>query len=161
MQPVEKPSDNWTEALVRFLRDRPEVNAVRIDPVAHKLAVATIGEVDLALFENQLRGHDRRRGSATGDRLAAENIRRLFNLEGWRVGHFGTRYVCNGGENVALAGDGMARDQSRAFSRKSGMADTFSTRVGVRDIWALAATFAKHFAVNGRGWRKGFFSSQV
>ena len=33
MHPIEKSSDNWTEELVRFLRDRPEVNAVRIDPV--------------------------------------------------------------------------------------------------------------------------------
>lgn len=54
MHPIEKQSENWTEELVRFLRDRPEVNAVRIDPVAHRLAVATIGEVDLTVFENQL-----------------------------------------------------------------------------------------------------------
>src|ERR1700677_4250526 len=40
----------WVEALVRFIHDQPGVNAVRVDPGAHKAAVATIGrdtEADL------------------------------------------------------------------------------------------------------------------
>lgn len=39
---------------MRFLREQPEVNAVRIDPVAQKLAVATIGRVDLEELERRL-----------------------------------------------------------------------------------------------------------
>jgi Cd2+/Zn2+-exporting ATPase len=41
---------DWVEALVRFIREQPGVNAVRVDPGAHKVAIATIGrdtEVDL------------------------------------------------------------------------------------------------------------------
>lgn len=40
---------DWVEQLVAFLREQPGVSAVKIDPTAHKIAVATIGhEVDLA-----------------------------------------------------------------------------------------------------------------
>lgn len=45
---------NWTEDLVRFLREQPEVRALRIDPVAHKVAVATIDDIDLAELESKL-----------------------------------------------------------------------------------------------------------
>jgi Cd2+/Zn2+-exporting ATPase len=54
MEPPANSGNNWTEELVRFLREQPEVNAVRIDPAAHKVAVATIGPVDLAALENRL-----------------------------------------------------------------------------------------------------------
>ena len=47
-------SHDWTEELVRFLREQPEINAVKIDPVAHKVAVATLGTVDLAALETRL-----------------------------------------------------------------------------------------------------------
>lgn len=47
-------SDDWVEALVRFLRTQPEVSAVRIDPEAHKVAVATVGPVDRHAFEARL-----------------------------------------------------------------------------------------------------------
>jgi len=47
-------SRSWTEELVHFLREQPEVSAVRIDPVAHKVAVATIGTIDLAALESRL-----------------------------------------------------------------------------------------------------------
>ncbi len=33
----------WVEKLAAFLREQPGVSAVRIDPAAHKVAVATIG----------------------------------------------------------------------------------------------------------------------
>ncbi|MBI2812851.1 MAG: cadmium-translocating P-type ATPase [Opitutae bacterium] len=46
--------DNWTEQLVRFLREQPEVRAVRIDPAARKVAVATINDIDLAALEAKL-----------------------------------------------------------------------------------------------------------
>ncbi|MEI6108421.1 MAG: hypothetical protein WCR49_15620, partial [Opitutae bacterium] len=45
---------NWTEELVRFLRDQPEVRAVRVDPVARKVSVATINPVHLADLEAKL-----------------------------------------------------------------------------------------------------------
>src|SRR3982751_744927 len=45
---------SWTDELVRFLREQPEVNAVKIDPVAHKVAVATIGSVDMSTLEARL-----------------------------------------------------------------------------------------------------------
>ena len=46
---------NWVDGLVAFLREEPAVRGVRIDPVAHKIAVATVGEaVDLAMLEEKL-----------------------------------------------------------------------------------------------------------
>jgi Zn2+/Cd2+-exporting ATPase len=50
------PEVNWAEALARFLRDEPGVEAVRLDPGARKVAVATLGEVDLAQLEKHLAG---------------------------------------------------------------------------------------------------------
>ncbi|HWA08902.1 MAG TPA: cation-translocating P-type ATPase [Opitutaceae bacterium] len=52
--PNDQASGDWVEALVRFLRTQPGVSAVRIDPTAHKVAVATVGPVDLAAFEARL-----------------------------------------------------------------------------------------------------------
>jgi Zn2+/Cd2+-exporting ATPase len=45
---------DWVEELVEFLRTEPGVNAVRIDPGAHKVTVAVLGKVDLADFEARL-----------------------------------------------------------------------------------------------------------
>jgi Cd2+/Zn2+-exporting ATPase len=49
-----KSGSHWVDELVAFLRAQPEVNAVRIDPEAQRVAVATIGEVDLAALEAKL-----------------------------------------------------------------------------------------------------------
>ncbi|HUR56612.1 MAG TPA: cation-transporting P-type ATPase, partial [Opitutaceae bacterium] len=46
--------DSWTEALANFLRTQPAVSAVRIDPTAHKVSVATIGNVDVRELEEKL-----------------------------------------------------------------------------------------------------------
>ncbi|HVU23592.1 MAG TPA: cation-translocating P-type ATPase [Opitutus sp.] len=47
--------EGWVEELVRFLREEPGVRGVRIDPAAHKVAVATVGDdVDLAALEEKL-----------------------------------------------------------------------------------------------------------
>jgi len=51
-----KPDANWTEELVRFLCEQPGVGAVRLDPAAHRVAVATLGEVNLADLEAKLAG---------------------------------------------------------------------------------------------------------
>jgi Cd2+/Zn2+-exporting ATPase len=46
---------NWVDELAAFLRDEPGLSAVRIDPVAHKVAVATIGRgVQSTAFEEKL-----------------------------------------------------------------------------------------------------------
>ena len=47
-------SDNWTEELAQFLRSQPGVQAVRIDPTARKVSVATLGEVDVGQLEAAL-----------------------------------------------------------------------------------------------------------
>ena len=47
-------TDSWAEALANFLRSQPAVSAVRIDPAAHKVAVATIGNVDVSELEAKL-----------------------------------------------------------------------------------------------------------
>ncbi len=44
----------WVDELVRFLRNQPEISAVRVDPASHKVSVATIGPVDLASLEAKL-----------------------------------------------------------------------------------------------------------
>ena len=49
-----KAGTDWVEELVRFLRTQPGLTAVRIDPAAHKVAVATVGPVALAGLENKL-----------------------------------------------------------------------------------------------------------
>lgn len=54
MHGTSKSGTHWVDELVAFLRAQPEVNAVRIDPDAQKVAVATIGQVDLAALEEKL-----------------------------------------------------------------------------------------------------------
>ncbi|MBL9209059.1 MAG: cadmium-translocating P-type ATPase [Opitutaceae bacterium] len=49
-----KNDGHWVDELVAFLRAEPGVNAVRIDPAAQTVAVATIGQVDLAGLEEKL-----------------------------------------------------------------------------------------------------------
>ncbi len=44
----------WVEQLVLFLRTQPGVTAVRIDPAAHKISVATVGNVPLEGLEEKL-----------------------------------------------------------------------------------------------------------
>jgi Cd2+/Zn2+-exporting ATPase len=50
-QPV---STAWIEDLIKFLHAQPEVRAVRVDPAGKTLAVATLGEIDLAAVETQV-----------------------------------------------------------------------------------------------------------
>jgi Cd2+/Zn2+-exporting ATPase len=45
---------NWVDELAAFLREEPAISAVRIDPTAHTVAVATIGHVNLAEFQAKL-----------------------------------------------------------------------------------------------------------
>jgi Cd2+/Zn2+-exporting ATPase len=45
---------NWADELVRFLCEQPGVGAVRVDPAAHRVAVATLGEVNLGDLESRL-----------------------------------------------------------------------------------------------------------
>ncbi len=47
-------NDDWIAALVDFLRTQPGVSAVKIDPVAHKVAVATVGQSPSAGWEQTL-----------------------------------------------------------------------------------------------------------
>ncbi len=47
-------STNWADDLVRFLCEQPGVGAVRVDPAAHRVSVATLGQVDLASLEQKL-----------------------------------------------------------------------------------------------------------
>ena len=50
----DKVGDAWVEELVRFLRTQPGVTAVRIDPTAHTVFVATVGNPPLAGLEEKL-----------------------------------------------------------------------------------------------------------
>ena len=50
----DKAGDAWVEELVRFLRTQPGVTAVRIDPTAHTVFVATVGNPPLAGLEEKL-----------------------------------------------------------------------------------------------------------
>jgi Zn2+/Cd2+-exporting ATPase len=54
METVQSSGTNWVETLVTFLRTQPAVSAVRIDPAARKVAVATIGNVALSGLEGKL-----------------------------------------------------------------------------------------------------------
>lgn len=54
MQTAGHTGANWTEALAEFLRSEPGVGAVRVDPVAQRVSVATLGPVDVAALEARL-----------------------------------------------------------------------------------------------------------
>ena len=54
MESHDQTGTEWVEELVRFLRAQPGVTAVRIDPAAHKVAVATVGNVVLDGLESKL-----------------------------------------------------------------------------------------------------------
>ncbi len=54
MHTARENNSGWVEELARFLREQPTVSAVRIDPAAQKISVATIGQVDVAVFEAKL-----------------------------------------------------------------------------------------------------------
>jgi Cd2+/Zn2+-exporting ATPase len=54
MQAEANTGANWVSELVEFLRTQPTVSAVRIDPSAQKLAVATIGNIEVAGLEEKL-----------------------------------------------------------------------------------------------------------
>src|SRR5688572_31149520 len=45
---------NWVDELVDFVREQPQISAVRIDLTNHTMSVATIGPVDLADFQAKL-----------------------------------------------------------------------------------------------------------
>jgi len=47
-------TNNWTDDLVRFLCEQPGVGAVRLDPSAHRVSVATLGTVNVADLEAKL-----------------------------------------------------------------------------------------------------------
>ncbi len=54
METVASAGESWVEELVQFLRAEPGVSAVRIDPGAQTVAVATIGNVHIAGLEEKL-----------------------------------------------------------------------------------------------------------
>ncbi len=56
MNPTTDASAAWVEELVKFLRAEPGVSAVRIDAVAHKVSVATVGRVELDGLAEKLAG---------------------------------------------------------------------------------------------------------
>jgi Cd2+/Zn2+-exporting ATPase len=45
---------SWTETLADFLRHEPGIEAVRLDPSSHRLAMATFGDIDVAELERRL-----------------------------------------------------------------------------------------------------------
>ena len=53
---VDDPTAPWVADLMGFLRTQSGVEAVRVDPTGRKIAVATLGPVDLAEIEAQLAG---------------------------------------------------------------------------------------------------------
>ena len=54
MKTVSTNTANWADELVRFLCEQPGVGAVRLDPAAHRVSVATLGQVDLLALEERL-----------------------------------------------------------------------------------------------------------
>ncbi len=54
MKPAIDTPSNWTDDLVRFLCEQPGVGAVRLDPAAHRVSIATLGTVNLPDLEEKL-----------------------------------------------------------------------------------------------------------
>lgn len=48
------PAADWITALAEFLQSQPGVEAVKVDPTARKVSVATLGKVDLQLLDQRL-----------------------------------------------------------------------------------------------------------
>jgi Cd2+/Zn2+-exporting ATPase len=77
----------WVQELVAFLRTQPGVSAVRIDPAAQTVEVATLGEVDLADFSQKLASTI----SAIEERLATQVP--VVAPAGFKLTHEGARLV--------------------------------------------------------------------
>ncbi|MGA2018659.1 MAG: cation-translocating P-type ATPase [Opitutaceae bacterium] len=54
MKPTTGEQGDWVAALVRFIAEQPGVGAVRVDPGAHRVAVATMGRQTEADLEERL-----------------------------------------------------------------------------------------------------------
>jgi len=54
MKPTTGRDEDWVGALARFIGEQPGVNAVRVDPGAHRVAFATIGRDTAADLEERL-----------------------------------------------------------------------------------------------------------
>jgi len=54
METATNTGGNWVQELVEFLRTQPSVSAVRIDPEAQRVAVATIGNIEIDGLEEKL-----------------------------------------------------------------------------------------------------------
>ena len=54
MQAAVGTNSQWVGELVEFLRAQPGVGAVRIDPVAHKVSIATLGRIEISGLEEKL-----------------------------------------------------------------------------------------------------------
>lgn len=54
MEATSNTGGDWVQELVEFLRTQPGVSAVRIDPTAHRVSVATVGNVVLEDLEEKL-----------------------------------------------------------------------------------------------------------
>jgi len=54
VMPTPDHDSTWVNELVQFLRTQPGVSAVRLDPDAHKVSIATIGQVDVRELESKL-----------------------------------------------------------------------------------------------------------
>ena len=77
----------WVQELVAFLRTQPGVSAVRIDPAAQTVEVATLGEVDFTDFSEKLSATI----SAIEARLATQAP--LVAPAGFKLTHDGARLV--------------------------------------------------------------------
>jgi Cd2+/Zn2+-exporting ATPase len=156
MHQMEKPADNWTAELVRFLRERPEINAVRIDPAAHRLAVATIGEVDLAVLETQLAATI----AAVETRVAAESAQKIpggysLRKEGGSV--IVGRDTCVTAEKMWLWREMEWPEIKAEPSHEDQEWRTLLILASICGVFGVAGTFAKHFAPDMPWLAKGLF----
>ena len=72
---------NWTDTLAQFLLREAGVEAVRIDPGAGKVAIATLGQVDLARLREKLAAViEAHRADMTADALHAAQAPAGFSL---------------------------------------------------------------------------------
>ncbi|MEI6466149.1 MAG: cation-translocating P-type ATPase [Verrucomicrobiota bacterium] len=54
MQTATNSGGNWVDELVKFLREQPSVSAVRIDSATQKVAIATVGRMEIPGLEVKL-----------------------------------------------------------------------------------------------------------
>jgi Cd2+/Zn2+-exporting ATPase len=150
---VNSPGDNWTDDLVRFLCEQPGIGAVRLDPEAHKVSIATLGEVNLADLEAKL--------AETIEAVEAKFADQPARLAaaGFSLKREGNAVVI--GRNMGRAAEDLLRWRDLEWP-EHGHDHAQAGHSHDHEDWRLLAALAAVCGVAGlAGWASGHFATQL